>query len=82
MLLYNESSFDKRARELCPELTKYRQLPKGGIEDPVNYNVNEDIVAIQILGTIPSVIEIKNSDLAKSYLRFFEALWEISKDIV
>jgi|GEM_PF-101072 len=81
MLLYQESSFNKQERATCPELTKYRQLPQSGTEDPVNYNVNEDIVAIQIFGKVPSVIEIKNADLAKSYLRFFESLWKISEDV-
>ena len=54
------------------------------MENPANYYVIEDVVVIQIFGKdgdTPKIIEIKNKDVAKSYMNYFTLLWEQSTPI-
>ncbi|MEI6498923.1 MAG: amino acid ABC transporter ATP-binding protein [bacterium] len=83
MIMYNESPLDHDLRSRFPELNEYRLLPKN-MENPANYYVIEDVVVIQIFGKIgeePAVIEIKNKNVAKSYMNYFNLLWEQSTTI-
>lgn len=83
MIMYNESPRDRDLRLRCPELNEYRLIPKN-MENPANYYVIEDVVVIQIFGKEsdePSVIEIKNKNVAKSYMNYFNLLWEQSTPI-
>ncbi|MEI8143714.1 MAG: amino acid ABC transporter ATP-binding protein [Candidatus Berkelbacteria bacterium] len=83
MIMYNESPRDKDLRLRCPELNEYRLIPKN-MDNPANYYVIEDVVVIQIFGKEgdePAVIEIKNKNVAKSYLNYFNLLWEQSQPI-
>jgi ABC-type multidrug transport system ATPase subunit len=81
MLMYKESPLDHDLRIRHPDLNIYRIIPHK-IEQPANYYVMDDIVAIQIFdeNDKPAVIEIKNADVAKSYLNYFQILWEQAKD--
>ena len=83
MIMYNESPRDKDLRLRCPELNEYRLIPKN-MENPANYYVIEDVVVIQIFGKEgddPAVIEIKNKNVAKSYMNYFNLLWDQSTPI-
>ena len=75
---------DRALRLRYPKLNEYHLLPKK-VENPANYYVIEDVVVIQIFGKPgdePSVIEIKNPNVAKSYQNYFNFLWEQSTPIV
>ncbi len=81
MIMYHESPLDRDLRLRYPKLNEYRIISKN-IEQPANYYVIEDVVVIQIFGEKgdePAVIEIKNADVAKSYLNYFNLLWEQGK---
>jgi len=83
MIMYNESPLDRDLRLRCPELNEYRLIPKN-MENPANYYVIDDVVVIQIFGKpgeAPAVIEIKNKNVAKSYMNYFNLLWEQSAPI-
>ena len=83
MIMYTESQRDHDLRLRCPELNVYKLIPKN-FENPANYYVIEDVVVIQIFGEPgdePAVIEIKNKDVAKSYMNYFNLLWEQSTPI-
>ncbi len=78
MVMYKESPLDRDIRLRYPKLNEYRLIPKN-MENPANYYVIEDIVVIQIFGKLgdePSIIEIKNKDVAQSYMNYFNLLWE------
>ncbi len=80
MIMYNESPRDHDLRIKYPDLNVYRLIPKD-MENPANYYVIEDVVVIQIFGKPgdePVLIEIKNKDVAKSYMNYFNLLWERS----
>lgn len=83
MIMYTESPRDRDLRLRCPDLNVYRLIPKN-MENPANYYVIEDVVVIQIFGKEgdePAVIEIKNKNVAKSYMNYFNLLWEQSTPI-
>jgi hypothetical protein len=83
MLQYSESPLDKDLRKRHPELNEYRLLPKT-LGNPANYYVLNDTVVIQMYGGVgdePTVIEIKNEAVAKSYQNYFDLLWEQSKSV-
>jgi polar amino acid transport system ATP-binding protein len=83
MIMYSESERDHDLRLRYPELNIYRLIPKN-FENPANYYVIEDVVVIQIFGKEgdePAIIEIKNKDVAKSYMNYFNLLWEQSTPI-
>ena len=83
MIMYNESPLDKDVRLRNPELNQYRLLPKN-VENPANYYVTGDTVVIQIFGKPsdePVIIEIQNENVAKSYLNYFNIIWEQSTPI-
>jgi len=83
MIMYNESPRDKDLRLRHPDLNVYRLIPKN-MENPANYYVIDDVVVIQIFGKPgeePAIIEIKNKNVAKSYMNYFNLLWEQSTSI-
>lgn len=78
MIMYEESPLDADLRKRLPALNEYRLIPKN-YQNPANYYVIDDVVVIQIFGEPgdePSIIEIKNAHVAKSYQNFFDLLWE------
>lgn len=84
MIMYNESPRDRDIRLRYPDLNEYRLIPKN-MENPANYYVIEDVVVIQIFGKEgdePAVIEIKNKNVAKSYMNYFNLIWEQSTSIL
>jgi len=42
-------------------------------------NIWEDAIVLQTFGEIPAVIEIKNENLVKGYLNYFNLLWDLGK---
>ncbi len=83
MIMYNESPLDHDLRLRCPELNEYRLIPKN-MENPANYYVIDDVVVIQIFGQpgeARAVIEIKNKNVAKSYMNYFNLLLDQSTPI-
>ena len=83
MLMYDESPLDRDLRLRHPEMNEYRLLPRH-LENPANYYVFDDVVVIQIFGEAgsrPTIIEIRNPHVAKSYQNYFNLLWEQSAPI-
>jgi len=83
MIMYSESPRDRDLRLRYPKLNDYRLIPKH-LENPANYYVIEDVVVIQIFGKEgdePAIIEIKNKNVALSYMNYFNLLWEQSRPI-
>lgn len=69
---------DLDVRLRYPELNQYRPMPKN-LENPANYYMTSDVVVIRIFGEAhdePAIIEIKNASVARSYLNYFNLLWE------
>lgn len=84
MIMYSESPLDRSLRLRHPLLNEYRLFPKD-FENPANYYVIDDVVVIQIFGKKgdePAIIEIKNASVAKSYMHYFNLIWEQSQPIV
>ena len=75
MILYELVESEKRNLEMMPELTEYRLIPQD-VEVPANVNIYDDTILILIFGKKPTVIEIKNEKLAKSYFNYFNILWK------
>ncbi|MEK7614938.1 MAG: amino acid ABC transporter ATP-binding protein [Patescibacteria group bacterium] len=83
MMMSQESARDRDLRLRHPQLHEYRLLP-AHVENPANYYVIDDVVVIQIFGNTdeePAIIEIKNSNVAKSYQSYFDVLWNQSTPI-
>lgn len=75
MVSYEKGANDKRLEKLWPKLTNIRVLPAAKV-NPANYNVYHDTVVTQVFDDEPTIIEIKNKEVATSYLHFFNELWE------
>jgi len=78
MVTYSEGETEQRLIQENPELNHFRRMPRS-IQNPANYNIFEDTVITQIFEEEPTIIQIKNKNIAEAYLRFFEELWELSK---
>ncbi len=74
MVTYDQGEMDKRLVKEFPKLNQFRQMPRN-IQNPANYNVFGDTVITQIFEGQPTIIEIKNQNVADAYIRFFEELW-------
>ncbi len=75
MVTYDQGEKDKQLLRDFPEFNQFREMPRN-IQNPANYNVFGDTVITQIFGDEPTIIQIKNQDVADAYMRFFEELWE------
>ena len=75
MISYATGENDRRLQKLWPDLTKIRTLPASKT-NPANYNVYQDTIITQVFDDEPTIIEIKNKEVALSYLHFFDELWE------
>jgi sugar-specific transcriptional regulator TrmB len=60
--------------------TDVRILPSGS-DSPSGLNIVKDYVTILIFGERPFCIVIKNKEIAKTYLNYFNLLWNISEPI-
>lgn len=78
MVTYDQGEIDHRLQKEFPEFNQFRSMPRN-IQNPANYNVFGDTVITQIFGDEPTVIQIKNKNIADAYLRFFEELWNSGK---
>ena len=74
MVTYDQGETDKRLARENPELNQFRKMPRN-IQNPANYNVFGDTVITQIFEEEPTIIQVKNQNIADAYLRFFEELW-------
>jgi ABC-type polar amino acid transport system ATPase subunit len=82
MILYELVESEKRILEKMPKLTEYRLIPKN-TEVPSNVNIYDDTILLLIFDKKrPTVIEIRNKDLVKGYLNYFNILWGQGKQIV
>ncbi len=79
MVTYNQGEIDKKLAQENPKLNQFRKMPRN-IQNPANYNIFGDTIITQIFEKEPTIIQIKNQNIADAYLRFFEELWEISKN--
>lgn len=78
MVTYAQGDTDKRLVKEHPELNLFKQMPRS-IQNPANYNVFGDTVITQIFDKDePTIIQVKNKQIAEAYLRFFEELWQAS----
>ncbi len=78
MVTYDQGDNDRRLAKEFPELNQFKQMPRN-IQNPANYNVFGDTVITQIFETEPTIIQIKNQNIADAYMRFFEELWNTGK---
>lgn len=78
MVTYDQGENDRRLVKEFPELNQFKQMPRN-IQNPANYNIFGDTVITQIFETEPTVIQIKNQNIADAYMRFFEELWDAGK---
>ena len=78
MVTYDQGDNDRRLAKEFPELNQFKQMPRN-IQNPANYNVFGDTVITQIFEAEPTIIQIKNQNIADAYMRFFEELWDTSK---
>ena len=49
-----------------------------GLETPTTYCIFRSSVAIIIYNVQPTLIRIKNAELAKSFTTYFNAMWRVS----
>jgi polar amino acid transport system ATP-binding protein len=77
MVMYEEGETEKRLVQDNPTLNQFRKMPRS-IQNPANYNVFGDTVITQIFEDEPTIIEVKNKNIAEAYLRFFEELWVVA----
>lgn len=78
MVTYDQGDNDRRLSKEFPELNQFKQMPRN-IQNPANYNVFGDTVITQIFEAEPTIIQIKNQNIADAYMRFFEELWNTGK---
>ena len=76
----NPMDMDKKLASNKKNLYHVRILPHE-METPANTLIFEDHIALQTLVLPYSVIQIKNANLAKTYLNYFDSLWAQGKDI-
>lgn len=74
MVTYDQGETDRRLAQENPELNQFRKMPRN-IQNPANYNVFGDTIITQIFEEEPTIIQVKNQNIADAYLRFFEELW-------
>ncbi len=79
-IVYTEETLDKTIKEKYPNLYCYRIIPRN-LQNPSDYVIIGDSIIIQSLDDVPTVIEIHNKNIAKSYLNYFNLLWEMGKDL-
>jgi len=81
MVMYKLSKKEKTTLQKLPQLTEYRVIPKE-LEVPSNMNIwGDDTILLQIFGKKPAIIEIRNKELARGYLNYFNILWEQGKEV-
>jgi len=78
MVSYEQGEKDKQLERDFPRLNKFRKMPRT-LQNPANYNVFGDTVITQIFDKEPTIIQVRNQNVADAYLRFFEELWELAK---
>lgn len=79
MVMYAHGENEQRLIKEKPDLNAFKLMPRS-IQNPANYNVFGDTVITQIFEDEPTIIEIKNQNIANAYMRFFEELWQLSED--
>jgi ABC-type polar amino acid transport system ATPase subunit len=79
MVMYAHGQNEQRLIKEQPNLNTFRLMSRS-IQNPANYNVFGDTVITQIFEDEPTIIEIKNQNIADAYMRFFEELWEASEE--
>jgi hypothetical protein len=77
MVTYEQGVIDERLAQEFPAYNQFRKMPRT-LQNPANYNIFEDTVITQIFEDEPTIIQIKNKNIASAYLCFFEELWDLS----
>src|SRR3989338_5321252 len=81
MIIYKLSQKEKDTLKKLSKLTDYRIISKE-LEVPSNMNIwGDDTILLQIFGKKPVIIEIRNKELVKGYLNYFNLLWEQGKKV-
>lgn len=80
MAMYEFGEKDKEILAAHPGLSDLRLMPRT-LQNPANYNVMGDTVIIQIFGDKPTIMEVRDADVAKAYLNFFEEMWAVSAPV-
>lgn len=73
------SDLTKRLDNGREPLREYRFLPFH-LSNPVTTTIYPDSVTYQLFYKNPTIIEIKNQELADSYRQYYENLWKIAKE--
>jgi ABC-type polar amino acid transport system ATPase subunit len=81
MIIYKLSGKEKNTLKNLPDLTDYRIISRK-LEVPSNMNIwGDDTVLLQVFGKKPAIIEIRNKELARGYLNYFNLLWNEGKKV-
>jgi ABC-type polar amino acid transport system ATPase subunit len=80
MILYEFVKSEEKMLKDMPDLTEYRVISKK-TEVPSNVNIYDDTILMLVFGENPTVIEVKNEKLVRSYLNYFNILWEEGKEV-
>ena len=56
-----------------------RTLPR--VTSPVTTTIGADVVCIHVVGERPTVVVIRNRQVAKGYREYFEILWRFAKPV-
>lgn len=78
MVMYEVGESDNKFVSDNPTYNDFRAMPRQ-LQNPANYNVFGDTVITQIFEGEPTIIQIKNQNIADAYKRFFEELWSLAK---
>ena len=81
MIIYGLSEKERKTLKDLSGLSDYRIIPKE-LKVPGNINIWGDTILLQTFGEPPTIIEIKNKNLANAYLNYFMLLWEKGKEIM
>lgn len=77
-IIYNYDAREYGKKRAKMRLTEVRYTPKR-IITPAWVEIFGDYVATYLLTENPIVFVIKNRDIAQSYLKYFEFMWEFAK---
>ena len=77
-IIYNTDAREFGIKREKMRLTEVRYLPKN-IITPTWIEIFRDYVATYLITDNPIVFAIRDKNIAKSYLRYFDLIWSLSK---
>jgi hypothetical protein len=78
-IIYNKSA-EKYAKE--KRNLNLTEIKVADIDTPTELCIFSDYVQIIIFSRKPILLEIRNEETSKSFLKYFEIIWKISKKLI